>query len=126
MSAPRFAKKLDTNHSEIVGYLEKHGVEVIDCSNGGKLDLLCKYKTDCPAWVEVKIPGCKALWTFVQLRFIATTRFSIAIAKDGESALNSLKNREFLTSSQKVRIGLMLAQNPKKFYQPNEVETAIG
>lgn len=126
MSKPRFAQKRDANHSTIVEHLQRHGCEVRDCSREGTIpDLLVRFKTECPAFIEIKVPGSKAKWTRDQLSFIGNTRFDVAIAKDEQEALYAIKERQFLTREQKDRLAGFLIKSEKAFFTPNEIEKVL-
>lgn len=123
---PRYAQKRDANHAPIVEHLEAHGCEVRDCSREGTIpDLLVRYKTECPAFIEIKRPGSQAKWTRDQLQFIANTRFDVAVAKDGNAALYAMKERQFLTRQQKDKLAGYLIQVEKDIYTPKEIERVI-
>lgn len=127
MSRPRFAQKRDGNHADVVEYLEAHGCEALDLSAfGGAPDLLVRYGTEVPAFIEIKIPGPKANYTRTQLQFIRDKRrFDVAIVTSKESALDAIKNRLFLTTVQRDRIAGLLLRSDKKLFTPAQVREAL-
>jgi hypothetical protein len=123
---PRYALKKDANHSDIAAYLEANGCEVRDCSREGTIpDLLVRYRTACPAFLEIKVAGSAAKWTREQLQFISMTRFDVAIANSQEGALFAVKTREFLSQGQKDKLAVYLCRIVKKFYTPAEIEKVL-
>lgn len=91
---------------------------------GRVLDTLVWRKGET-AWVEIKVPGSRARWTYDQLKFIAYTKFNIVVAKDGPGALYALRTKTYLTQKQKDAIAVLILLNKKKLYLPSEVDPII-
>lgn len=115
-------EKRDANHKEVMGHLRRCGVDVIEILK--PLDLLC-HRQSVTSFVEVKLPGSAAKWTAVQLRFISETRFNVIVAKSGESALESIRNRRFVSQAQKDCLAALLCLEPKKVYTPKEIDVIL-
>jgi len=123
----KYARKIDGNHNEVVDYLESNGVAVLDCSRMGEIpDLLCQYRNEVAAFLEVKMPGSQAKWTRSQLLWLSNTRFSVGIVKSGENALETLVNRIFLSRRQKDSIASMLIMDKRDNYTPAMVEKHLA
>lgn len=119
--------KRDANHVEICNYLRDNRVWVYDGASAGVLTDLIVFKFEL-VFLEIKIEGSRAQYTFTQLNFIAETPAPVAIVKTKEAALEfALYPRTFcLRQSQKNKLAVFLAFNKKKFYQPSEIEGVLG
>lgn len=134
MSKPRFSKR-DGNHAEIAQHLEANGVTVTDCSAAGELpDLLTLYspfkKQDYgrAGWVECKmLKGAKFTW--MQLNWIANTKWDVTIATTKEMALDFAKHGHgALTQGEKDRLAVELGKvtDKKKLFTPGQVQKMLG
>ena len=120
-------KKTDVNQSEIVKYLRAFGVWVEVVSGAGRLTDLIVYKSE-PAFLEVKVEGSKAVYTKIQLQFIADCKPPVGIVKTKEDALAFASNPRGLGLSQKQKdglTGLILRNAGKQRFTPKEVSEAI-
>lgn len=114
--------KRDANHSTIVEHLEKHGAEVVEIFE--PLDLLVSYH-GFVGMIEVKVPTKRELTTRKQLKFIVSTRFPVAFAKDEAEAMSFLKTRTGLTHRQKDNLLAMMLRTDKKNFTSKDIRTAI-
>ena len=112
----------DANHAEVVDHLRAYGVDVTDMSAVGTLpDILVAYGTrdgrfGFAGWIEIKVPGPKANFTWRQLKWISDTRYPIAIVTTKEQALSfatSLGDGG-LTQKQKDALAVFCMQNDRK------------
>lgn len=124
---PRFRRK-DANHKDVQQHLERNGCEVIDCSGiGGIVDLLVYHPSKGACFIEVKIPGSRAAFTKVQLKWISTTIWPVSIVKDKESALDFvMTGRGRLTDSEKHRLGVLAATTTAEQVRPDAVERILN
>ena len=127
MSKPRFAQKRDGIHADVVEFLEKNRCEALDLSSfGGCPDLLARFGTEIPAFIEIKMPGSGARYTRKQLEFIRDKRrFDVAIVTSKEGALFALQNRQFLTNQDRDRLAGLLIRSDKKLFTPKQVADAL-
>lgn len=125
----KYANKRDSNHLEIVKYLEAKGVWVFDTSQaGGITDCIIHKRGKDTAFLEIKKAGSGAKYTRTQLIFIAGTPAAVGIATDKEAAYEFAMDpkKNGLTQSQKDGIYSMLYKYPdKKFFTPKEVDHCL-
>ena len=116
-------ERRDRNHAAIAEHLRKCGVEVRELMK--PLDMLC-HRGDVTAWVEAKMPGSQAKWTDTQLRFVASTKMHVIVAKSGEQAMRDIRDRRFVSQRAKDRIAALIALEPRKIYTPEIVERCLA
>lgn len=114
MARPRYTKVRDTrdsNHGEIVAFLQSHGIEVIETER--PLDILIRRDDGVCGFAEIKVEGWRGYVQRSQIAFAADTRMPVAFVRNGGEALIFAESMEGLSQKQKDALGVFLAQQPK-------------
>ena len=122
----RRAGRKDEHHAATVDYLRRHGFDVVDFGSVGTVPDLLVTKAGIVSFIELKVPGSGAKWYARQLRWIADTKFNVAVAKSPEDALAAVRDRRFLSQRTKDGIAALLAVQYRESYTPKQIEALMG
>jgi len=125
---PRFAKRLDANHTQIVNDLRKMGLHVYDlnASGGGLTDIMI-HRNDKTYFIELKVQGTGAVVKKTQVKFLSEWQGFCAIARSLEDVLGILRapSLRCLTPTQKDRLAAYYRTMTAKQVSLNTLEKVI-
>lgn len=121
----RFVKQIrDGNHKQLVEYLKKHGIEVIETYR--PLDCLVFNPALGAGWMEVKTEARNAPVQLTQIKFMAFTKMPVAFVKTEDEALDFGRTLNGLSQKQKDSLAVFARTATKAQYHPAVVERVLG
>lgn len=126
---PKYAKRIDANHTQIVNDLRKMGVHVYDLnlSGGGLTDIMI-HRNDRTFFVELKVKGASAVVKKTQVKFLSEWQGFCGIARSLEDVVAMILTPSIgcLSQVQKDRLAAYYRTMTAKQVSLNTLEKVIN